>query len=92
MERKGRYIPNTLKGHRRLLEYTQEETAFAMGFQSAERISRWEKGVSMPSYKNIIKLCILFDTTSEKLYPHLRNDLSGYISVRIQEIRARKIK
>jgi len=68
MEHVHRHIPNRLRKHRRIMGYQQKDVARLLGLQSANRISRWEKGVALPSAINLIKLSIVFRTLPTELY------------------------
>ncbi len=46
----------------------QQDVATLLGHKSTCRISRWEKGISMPSAFNLMKLAILYGTLSDELY------------------------
>ena len=59
---------NSLKKHRLLMGYKQNEVAKLLGLKSASRISRWEKGLAMPSVENLIKLSALYSTLMNELY------------------------
>lgn len=59
---------NSLKKHRLLMGYKQNEVAKLLGLKSASRISRWEKGLAMPSVENLIKLSVLYATLMNELY------------------------
>ena len=63
----GRY-KNELKKHRVLMGFQQKEVAKLLGLKSPSRISRWEKGLAMPSVDNLIKLSILYATLMNELY------------------------
>lgn len=71
MEHKGRYIPNNLKKFRRMYGYKQEQVMDFLGLKSTNRISRWEKGLAMPSARNLFKLSILYNTLVDQLYSDL---------------------
>lgn len=68
MVNEGRHIPNRLRKHRKMAGLNQQDVATFLGHKSTCRISRWEKGVSMPSAFNLFKLAILYGTLSEELY------------------------
>ncbi len=59
---------NSLKKHRLLMGYKQNEVAKLLGLKSASRISRWEKGLAMPSVENLIKLSAIYSTLMNELY------------------------
>lgn len=48
--------------------YSQKEVAKLLGFKSASRISRWERGLGMPSVVNLLKLSFLYSTLPAELY------------------------
>ena len=62
------YYKNNLRKHRLLIGYKQNEVAKLLGLKSASRISRWEKGLAMPSVENLIKLSALYATLMNELY------------------------
>ncbi|HEY5368349.1 MAG TPA: helix-turn-helix transcriptional regulator [Hanamia sp.] len=63
--------PNTLKEHRLKAGLTQRQVSSYMGFNSEDRISRWEQGQSIPNIKNLFKLSELFNANPGELYPEL---------------------
>jgi transcriptional regulator with XRE-family HTH domain len=67
MELAGRQIPNTIRKHRKINGYSQKRLAKELGVSIA-LISHWERGVTMPGFINIIKLCVLFGVTPTELY------------------------
>lgn len=74
MEHTGRNIPNNLKKFRRMNGYKQEQVMKYLGLGSTNRISRWEKGLAMPSAINLFKLSILYNTLVDQLYSgHIRD-------------------
>ena len=62
------FIPNRLRKHRRLRSFSQREVAALLGLKNANRISKWERGVSMPDALNLIKLSIIYRTLPYDLY------------------------
>lgn len=64
----SRQIPNRLRKHRLLAGYKQNEVAKHLGMKHANPITRWEKGQSMPSLKNALKLSVLYSTLVQELY------------------------
>lgn len=64
----GRYFPNNLKKFRRMNGYKQEFVMEYLGLKSTNRISRWEKGLAMPSVINLLKLSVLYNTLVDQLY------------------------
>lgn len=64
----GRHIPNRLRKHRKIAGLRQQDVAKLLGHKSTCRISRWEKGLSMPSAFNLLKLSILYGVLPQELY------------------------
>ena len=62
------HIPNSLKKYRDRMGYSQKEVARILGFKSAGRLSRWERGLAMPSVENLLKLSFLYSTLPAQLY------------------------
>ena len=58
-------IPNNLRRYRKAVGLKQKDVAEILNLQSSGMISRWEKGVCLPSLLNAIKLsgsyCVLVD-------------------------------
>jgi len=58
-------IPNNLRRYRKAIGLKQKEVARILGLKNSGMISRWEKGVCLPSSLNIFKLtglyCVLVD-------------------------------
>jgi len=54
--------------------YSQHEAAKLIGV-SPSRLSQWERGIKMPSVKNLLKLSILYHTLPDELYYDLRKSL-----------------
>ena len=65
------YIRNNLREHRKRLGLTQRQVADRIGFESTDRISRWEKGLTFPHITNLGNLCRLFKVSPDALYPDL---------------------
>jgi len=79
MEHTGRYIPNNLKKYREMHGYKQEQVTHLLGIKSTNRLSRWEKGIVMPSAQNLFKLSILYHTLPNQLYADIFCDLQQRI-------------
>ena len=61
-------IPNRLKKYRRLAGFSQKEAAEMIGLNNASCLSRWEKGLSIPTLPHIFKLSLLYRTHPIHLY------------------------
>lgn len=64
-------VPNSLREYRNRIGLRQIDVAKKLGFCNTNRISRWEKGLSIPSIVNVFRLCIIYNTSPEKLYSEL---------------------
>jgi hypothetical protein len=49
-------------------------------------VSRWEKGISLPSSLNILKLAVLYRTMADTMFPNLTQILKEKILKREEEI------
>jgi len=58
-------VPNNLRKYRKAIGLKQKEIARILGLKNSGMISRWEKGVCLPSLLNAFKLaglyCVLVD-------------------------------
>lgn len=76
---KSKTINNCLRRHRKARGLQQKEVAEILGLKSASMISRWEKGLCLPSVLNLFKLAVLYRTMADALFIDLvralRNDL-----------------
>lgn len=68
MVHEGRHISNRLRKHRKVLGYNQQDVAKLLGHKSTSKISKWEKGLAMPSAINLLKLAILYGVLPQELY------------------------
>lgn len=75
-------IPNMLRHYRKQAGLRQVDVAAKLGFVSADRISRWEKGQSLPSVINLFKLSAIYKVPAEELYREVFNSIekqSGHL-------------
>mgnify|MGYP000372966121 CR=1 FL=1 len=79
-------IPNLLRRYRKARGLTQRQTARILGIGSTSMISRWEKGISLPSTINIFKLALLYRTMADTMFPNLTQILREIILKREEEI------
>ena len=63
--------PNKLKELRKKNGLIQKEVAELIGLKNEERICRWERGQSIPSLPNLLKIEKLFCVKTEDIYPLL---------------------
>jgi transcriptional regulator with XRE-family HTH domain len=61
-------IPNNLRKYRKAIGLKQKEVAKILNLRSAGMISRWEKGVCLPSLTNVIKLSGIYSVLVDALF------------------------
>lgn len=54
---------------------TQLQVAKKLGLKSTNRLSRWEKGESLPNVINLFRLVVLYKTLADQLYYDLLQEL-----------------
>ena len=64
-----RQYPNRLRVIRLNAGYQQQQIAKMLGHKDAVSLCQWENENTMPSGTNLIKLCVLYNTTPQELYP-----------------------
>jgi transcriptional regulator with XRE-family HTH domain len=85
-------IPNSLRKHRRLMGFSQDEIKKHLKLKSTSMISRWEHGVTMPSSRNLLKLSILYKTLVNELYYTLSKELQSELFPAERNIAKRRNK
>ena len=78
---------NNLKFYRKRIGLTQFEVAEALGFHHEGRIGKWEKGLSLPSTVNLLKLSVLYEASLTELFPNEYRELQKEISKKLTAIR-----
>ena len=61
-------IPNCLRKYRKAIGLKQKQVARILGLKNSGMISRWEKGKSLPSLLNAIKLAALYCRLIDALF------------------------
>ncbi|MCX6565116.1 MAG: helix-turn-helix transcriptional regulator [Candidatus Aminicenantes bacterium] len=61
-------IPNNLRRYRKAIGLKQKEVAEILNLKSAGMISRWEKGICLPSLTNVIKLSGIYSVLVDALF------------------------
>jgi len=62
--------PNHLRKHRKMYGFKQKEIAKVLGIRNTSTISRWEKGLYLPSSDNLFKLAGIYGVLIDTLFPH----------------------
>ena len=82
-------IPNCLKKYRKARGLKQKEAAEVLGFKSASMISRWERGVCLPSAINLFRLAALYRRMTDALFIDLLRALRVDLHRREERILSR---
>lgn len=61
-------IPNNLKKYRLKAGLTQKQVGQLLQLQCEDRLSHWERGQTMPSVKNLLRLCDIYKITPREIY------------------------
>ena len=65
---KKKLIPNSLRKFRRLMGLSQIDVTKKLKLKSSAIVSRWERGISMPSGKNLLLLESMYMTLVAQMY------------------------
>ncbi len=79
-------IPNCLRRYRKARGLKQREVAEILGLKSGSSISRWERGVCLPSSLNVFKLALIYRTMVDALFIDLRRELRQDLRKREGEV------
>ncbi len=60
--------PNKLKEYRLARELLQQDVAIYMNLKSTSRLSKWERGIAMPSVANAMKLAAFYKVQVSDFY------------------------
>jgi len=90
--RKGEFknIPNNLRKYRKAIGLKQKDVAKILGLKNSGMISRWEKGVCLPSLLNAFKLAGLYCVLVDALFFPLIRLIKREIMQRQNEIQRHK--
>ena len=87
---KPKTIPNCLRRYRKARDLKQKDVANILGLKSASMISRWEKGVCMPSALNLFRLASLYRTMADALFIDLLRALRSDLHKKEERVLRRK--
>jgi transcriptional regulator with XRE-family HTH domain len=73
---------NSLRFHRTNAGLRQTDVARLLGLDCADRLSRWENGLAVPSIVNLFKLATVYKVEPRELYGEL------YQSITNEQLRA----
>jgi len=80
-------IPNLLRRYRKARGLNQKQAARILGIRSTSMISRWERGLGLPSSWNIFKLAVLYRTMADPLFSNATRLVRTDILKREEDIR-----
>jgi transcriptional regulator with XRE-family HTH domain len=83
-------FPNRLKKYRRLFCFSQKEVATILGLKDTSPISRWEKGISLPSLVHLFRLSRIYRTMPSEMYFDLWQDITKEIAARENDLLAQR--
>jgi transcriptional regulator with XRE-family HTH domain len=83
---KRKLIPNCLRKYRKARGLSQRDVAEILGLGSTSVISRWEKGVCLPSSLNILKLAVIYRTMADALFIDLLRSLRRELLKKEKEV------
>jgi transcriptional regulator with XRE-family HTH domain len=83
-------IPNLLRRYRKARGLSQRQAARILGIGSTSMISRWEKGICLPSTLNVFKLAALYRTMADPMFPNLTKMLKEELVKREEQLRQAK--
>lgn len=82
-------IPNCLRKYRKAVGLKQKEVAEILGLKNSGMISRWEKGICLPSLINAIKLAGIYSVLVDALFFPLIRMIKRKIMEREEYLRRR---
>ena len=85
-----RKIPNLLRKYRKVRGLKEKDVARMLRLRSPSRISRWEKGASLPSLASALRLAGLYGVMVDALFSDLADCLRKDIRRSENESRAKK--
>ena len=85
-------IPNCLRKYRKARGLNQRKVAKIMGLKSSSIISRWEKGICLPSSFNIFKLAVVYRTMVDALFIDQLRELKDSLYKKEEKVLVNKAK
>lgn len=82
---------NIFKKYREAAELSQSEVAKRMGYSTPQFISNWERGVSTPPVKDIVKLAGIYKVSPFAMLDYLEDLEMSEVRDKFEKIRS-KIK
>jgi transcriptional regulator with XRE-family HTH domain len=79
-------IPNQLRKYRKARGLKQRDAARILGFADSSRISRWERGLCLPTANNLFKLAAAYRTLVDALYIDVLRDIREEVRKRERRV------
>ncbi len=74
-----------LKKSRKATRLSQKQVAEALGYQSAQFVSNWERGISQPPMSTLARLAKLYAISADALFDSLVADTLARTRARLQQ-------
>ncbi len=87
----GKKIENRIWKYRTARGLKQSELAFLIGQKSSAQVSRYERGVVMPRFEQLTKLCCGLGEKPECLYPDPIQKWQEEVKAREAELKKSKV-
>ena len=88
--KRERRSPNLLRKYRKVRGLKQKDVAKILNLRSPSRVSRWEKGVCLPSFSNALRLAVVYRVMVDIIYPDLLANIRREIMDRENKVVNRK--
>lgn len=79
---KLRRVANRLWKYRKIANLSQRQLSVLLAHRGTSQISKWEKGVKIPSLENALRLSLIFKISVEDLFSGVAAGLKNEISLR----------
>jgi len=76
------HISNSLRKYRKARGLKQKEVAQILRLKSTGMISRWEKGICLPSTLNVFRMAVVYRTMVDSLYVDMLRGLKEELKQR----------
>lgn len=86
-ELRARIVGSFVKAMRLRAELTQDELARRLSYSSAQFVSNWERGVSLPPLDILAKLCVICKTPPDDLVDVLYSYQEEVLRLQKKELR-----
>jgi transcriptional regulator with XRE-family HTH domain len=82
----NKFILNQLRKYRKARSLRQCDAARILGFADSSRLSRWERGVCLPTATNLFKLAATYRTMVDALYIDVLREIREEIRKRERQV------